>query len=391
MEWIIDGWKRNAELQRTQRKTRRERKGDWFWIRMGGRGRVIGMNALIHHLEAGKELSDRQIEAAADLLLDAKADDLKKQQLLEALSRKGETAAEIVGFVEAFLQHAVDPHLGLLDLEGPTLDVCGTGGDQLQLFNVSTTSMFVAAAGGAVVVKHGNRGITSKSGGADVLDALGVKIDLDTDGFRRCLEKAGVGFMFAPHYHPAFKAVVNVRKALAAKGVKTIFNLIGPLLNPARPQCQLVGVFSREFCPVFAEILQSLGRESAWVVHGTTGDGRSVDEVSLMGSTRICKSGTYQDLVDEEVRPRDFDMRHAEVSDLEGGDANRNAEILIEILSGKDKGPKRDMVLMNAGAALACAGLADDMGDGIQKAAEVIDSGAALERLHYLREASQEA
>jgi len=358
---------------------------------MGGRGRVIGMNALIHHLEAGKELSDRQIEAAADLLLDAKADDLKKQQLLEALSRKGETAAEIVGFVEAFLQHAVDPHLGLLDLEGPTLDVCGTGGDQLQLFNVSTTSMFVAAAGGAVVVKHGNRGITSKSGGADVLDALGVKIDLDTDGFRRCLEKAGVGFMFAPHYHPAFKAVVNVRKALAAKGVKTIFNLIGPLLNPARPQCQLVGVFSREFCPVFAEILQSLGRESAWVVHGTTGDGRSVDEVSLMGSTRICKSGTYQDLVDEEVRPRDFDMRHAEVSDLEGGDANRNAEILIEILSGKDKGPKRDMVLMNAGAALACAGLADDMGDGIQKAAEVIDSGAALERLHYLREASQEA
>lgn len=362
-----------------------------FWILKRCGASVWGMNALIQHLEEGNELSDRQIRAVAEMLLDSKADDQRKEQVLEAMSRKGETAAEIAGFVEAFLEHAVDPHLGLLDLEGPTLDVCGTGGDQLQLFNVSTTSMFVASAGGAVVVKHGNRGITSKSGGADVLDALGVRIDLDAEGFRRCLEKAGVGFMFAPNYHPAFKAVVNVRKSLAARGVRTIFNLIGPLLNPARPQCQLVGVFTREFCPVFAEILQTLGRESAWVVHGTTGDGRSVDEVSLMGSTRICKAGTYQDQADEEVRPRDFGMRHAEVEDLVGGDAKRNAEILIEILSGKDRGPKRDMVLMNSGAALACAGLADDMGDGIRLAAEVIDSGAALERLHYLREASQES
>jgi len=346
------------------------------------------MDALIHHLEEQQELSRREVEVAADLLLDPAVADSKKERLLETLSKKGETPAEIAGFVEAFLSHAVDPHLGLLDLEGPTLDVCGTGGDQLDLFNVSTTAMFIAAAGGAIVVKHGNRGITSKSGGADVLEALGVRIDLSADGFRRCVETAGVGFMFAPLYHPAFKAVAGVRKTLAARGVKSIFNLIGPLLNPAKPQCQLVGVFSREFCPAFAEILQRLGRDSAWVVHGTTGDGRSVDEVSLMGSTRICKSGLYQDLEDEEVRPRDFGLKHAEVAELQGGDAATNAAILMDILSGHDTGPKRDMVLMNSGAALACAGLVDNMGDGITMSRELIESGAALERLHLLRKAA---
>ncbi len=347
------------------------------------------MDALIHHLEEKQDLSPREVEVAAELLLDPAAADEKKARLLEALALKGETPAEIAGFVEAFLEHAVDPHLGLLELEGPTLDVCGTGGDQLDLFNVSTTSMFVTAAAGAVVVKHGNRGITSKSGGADVLEALGIRIDLPADGFRRCVEQAGLGFMFAPLYHPAFKAVVSVRKSLAARGVKTIFNLIGPLLNPARPQCQLVGVFNRDLCPAFAEILQQLGRDSAWVVHGTTGDGRSVDEVSLMGSTRICKSGLYQDIEDEEVRPRDFGLKHAEVSDLQGGDAKVNAVILEAILSGKETGPKRDMVTMNAGAALACAGLADNMGDGIEIALEMIASGAALEKLRLLQKAAR--
>jgi anthranilate phosphoribosyltransferase len=346
------------------------------------------MDALIHHLEEKQELSAREIQVAAALLLDPAAPDEKKERLLEALSRKGETPAEIAGFVEAFLEHAVDPHLGLIDLEGPTLDVCGTGGDQLDLFNVSTTSMFITAAAGAVVVKHGNRGITSKSGGADVLEALGIRIDLGPDEFRSCVEKAGLGFMFAPLYHPAFKAVVGVRKALAARGIKTIFNLIGPLLNPARPQCQLVGVFNRDLCPAFAEILQRLGRDSAWVVHGTTGDGRSVDEVSLMGSTRICKSGLYQDLEDEEIRPRDFGLKHAEVAELQGGDAKVNAVILESILAGRETGPKRDMVTMNAGAALACAGLADNMGDGINIAREMIDSGAALERLRMLQKAA---
>ncbi|MFI2796090.1 hypothetical protein [Haloferula sp. A504] len=158
-----------------------------------------------------------------------------------------------------------------------------------------------------------------------------------------------------------------------------------PSSNPARPECQLVGVFSREWCPSFAEILQRLGRESAWVVHGTTGDGRSVDEVSLMGSTRVCKSGTMEDIVDEEVRPRDFDMKHAEVADLQGGDATTNAAILEAILDGRETGPKRDMVLLNAGAALACCGLADDIGEGIELSRQVIDDGSALDRLRALQ------
>ena len=347
------------------------------------------MDALIHHLEEKQDLSSREVEVAAELLLDPAAADAKKERLLEALARKGETPDEIAGFVEAFLEHAVDPHLGLLELDGPTLDVCGTGGDQLDLFNVSTTAMFIAAAAGAVVVKHGNRGITSKSGGADVLEALGVRIDFPADEFRNCVETAGLGFMFAPMYHPAFKAVVAVRKSLAARGVKTIFNLIGPLLNPARPQCQLVGVFSRDLCPAFAEILQRLGRESAWVVHGTTGDGRAVDEISLMGPTRICKSGLFQDQEDEEIRPQDFGLRNAEVSDLQGGDAKANAVILEAILAGRETGPKRDIVLMNSGAALACAGLADHLGDGIAISREMISSGAALERLRLLQKASR--
>ncbi len=347
------------------------------------------MDALIQKLDAGQDLSDREVRAGAELLLDEDASDATKFRFLEALSMKGETAGEIAEFVQAFLEHAVDPHLGLVEVEGPTIDVCGTGGDKLNLFNVSTTAMFPVAAAGGVVVKHGNRGITSKSGGADVLEALGVRIDLPPEGFRSCIEKAGVGFLFAPAYHPAFKAVVGVRKQLAAKGVRTIFNLIGPLLNPARPQCQLVGVFSREWCPAFAEILQRLGRESAWVVHGTTGDGRSVDEVSLMGSTRVCKAGTLQDIVDEEVRPRDFDLRHAEVSELQGGDAAENAELLDAILRGRETGPKRDMVLLNAGAAIACCGLADDIGSGIDLARQVIDDGSALDRLKALQDAAQ--
>ena len=346
------------------------------------------MDALIHQLEAKQDLSAREVEVAAELLLDPAATDGTKARLLEALANKGETPPEIAGFVEVFLGHAVETHIGLLGLEGPTLDVCGTGGDQLDLFNVSTTAMFIAAAAGAVVVKHGNRGVTSQSGGADVLEALGIRIDLPVAGFRRCLEQAGLGFMFAPLYHPAFQAVAAVRKALAAKGVRTLFNLIGPLLNPARPQCQLVGVFARDFCPVFAEILQRLGRDSAWVVYGSTGDGRSVDEVSLMGPTRICKSGLYQDIADEEVRPCDFGFKHAEVAELRGGDAPTNAAILEAILDGRDTGPKRDMVLMNAGAALACAGLADHMGEGIEIAREMILSGAAHERLRLLRKAA---
>ena len=356
-----------------------------FGVKRGQSGKVESMDALISTVEEGSELDERHVEAAVEFLLDEGADDLKKGSFLKALAKKGETPAEIAAFVEAFLERSLPVELPENQLSGPTIDVCGTGGDGLHLFNVSTTSMFVIAAGGGVVVKHGNRGATSKSGGADVLEALGVDIEQDAAAFRETVGRAGVGFLFARKYHPAFKAVAPVRAQLAQEGVKTIFNLLGPLLNPCRPQCQLVGVPEREMAMTFSEILQRLERESVWAVSGQTADGRGVDEVSLMGPTRICKGGSWQEHVDEEVNPSDFGLEIAKVEDLVGGDAKENAQILINILGDEDKGPKRDMVLLNAGAGLACAGLADDLGHGIEIARGVIASGEAMERLEAMR------
>jgi len=349
------------------------------------------MDTLSKHLQAGKELSEREVHVAVEMLLDESICNEKKADFLRDLTQKGETSAEITYFVQACLERAVDPEISQIEdqFEGPTIDVCGTGGDKLDLFNVSTTSMFVIAAGGAVVVKHGNRGITSKSGGADVLEALGVKLDISTEKFRECLTTAGVGFMFAPAYHPAFKAIAPVRKMLADEGTRTIFNLIGPLLNPAKPECQLVGICSETHAQSYAEILQRLGRDSAWVVLGKTAEGATVDELSLMGESHIYKSGAYQDLVDEVVLPTDVGLDQCEVSDLVGGDAELNAQILEDILSGKETGPKRQMVLLNAGAGLACAGLVDDLAAGVKKAAELIDDGSSLARLRKLQQVAR--
>lgn len=344
------------------------------------------MDSLISHLEAGRDLSDREVATAAEFLLGESESEDKKVHLLRALAQKGETAAEIAEFVAVFLEKAVKPSFYGQSFEGPTIDVCGTGGDQLNLFNVSTTSMFLVAAVGGVVVKHGNRGVTSKSGGADVLEALGVRIDLPSEQVGKCLEEAGVGFLFAPRYHPAFEAVIEARKTLAREKQRTIFNLIGPLLNPANPECQLVGVFDETLCPVFAEILQRMGRDSAWVVHGNTRDGRAVDEMSIMGTTTICKSGRYQEQADEEVKPSDFGLRVAPVEELQGGIAAENAVILEDILAGKDQSGRLDMVLLNAAAAMACAGLADHLEDGIERGRKVIRDGSALERLRILQE-----
>ena len=344
------------------------------------------MDALIHHLENREDLEPREITVAAEFLLDEAAGLPKKKRLLKALAAKGETAAEIAEFVAVFLEKAVKPDFLGQTFEGPTIDVCGTGGDKLDLFNISTTSMFVVAAAGATVIKHGNRGVTSKSGSSDVLSELGIPLDLSSEKVGECLGKAGVGFLFAPLYHPAFKAVAPVRAELAKEGVRTIFNLIGPLLNPAQPECQLVGVMDEALCPVFADILQRMGRDSAWVVNGSTADGRAVDEVSLMGPSRIYKSGSFQGLVDEEIHPSDFDLEIADIQDLKGGNSSENAVILKDILSGKDKGPKRDIVVLNAAAAIACAGLEDNMEAAMRKASSLIDEGEALERLVRLQE-----
>jgi anthranilate phosphoribosyltransferase len=336
---------------------------------------------LTETLTSGQPLDETGVQAMAALLLDPAADVTAKADLLRALNAKGETADEIAGFVRAFLAHAIRPPLDLATIDRPAIDVCGTGGDKLNLFNVSTTSMFILAACGLAVVKHGNRGITSKSGGADVLEALGIRIDLPPAAYAECVKRHGTAFMLAPQYHPAFAAVAPVRKLLAAAGTRTIFNIIGPLLNPLSPPWQLAGVFDPALPPTYAGILRSLGRTRAWAVHGSTADGRGMDEISTLGPTRIviAEPGGLSDIT---LAPPDPPAR---LEDLQGGDAPHNAAILTAILDGTDQGPKRQLVLTNAAAALQVTDFAGSWEEGRAIAAEAIDSGKALAVLRGLQ------
>jgi anthranilate phosphoribosyltransferase len=337
------------------------------------------MLSLIAHVRTGAHLSAEQIGDAVAHLTAAEWEDNVKAELLRALRDKGETADEIASFARALLSRAVDPGLDFARLPGPVIDVCGTGGDRMELLNVSTTSMFILAAGGAVVVKHGNRAITSKCGGADVLEHLGVKIDLPPEPLRRCLETLGVGFIFAPIYHPAFKAIAPVRRLLAAEGIPTVFNLLGPLLNPARPPHQLVGIFDRTLLPKYAETLQALGRQRAWAVHG---DG--MDELATTGPSEV-HDVTPSGVRFFEVNACDLGLAPAWLDDLRGSDCAGNAEILVSILDGSNRGPQRDIVALNAAAGFVVAGLSPDLSSGLALAREQLDSGAALAKLHALR------
>lgn len=344
---------------------------------------------LIEALDEKQELNAEQVSRASHYLLDESGDIALKALFLEKLTSKGETPTEITYFVENFLEYSINPHFRLLDLKGPSLDIVGTGGDKLNLFNVSTTAMFISAGAGAVVTKHGNRGATAKSGGADVLEALGVPITLPPHLFRECMEYSGCGFLFAPIYHPSFKVVAPVRKELGARGIRTIFNLIGPLMNPVRPECQLIGVVPSHYTEMFAEILQRLGRYRAWVVSGETEDGRSVDEVSLMGPTKISSGGLYMEQKTWSMHPSDLGLPLAPLDELVGGEAEENAIILENILLGKDRSCRRDMACLNAGCALVSAGLAHDLEGGLKLAYDTIDSGAAIEPLRRLQEFGQ--
>ncbi len=343
------------------------------------------MQQLEKLLRAGKDLSRGQVKDASEFLLDPAGEVERKVAFLRALSDKGEKPGEIASFVGEFLRHAVDPGIDPTALPGPVLDVVGTGGDQLNLFNVSTTSLFILAAGGVVIVKHGNRGITGKSGGADVLEALGVKINLPPAELGRCLRDTGIGFIFAPLYHPAFKAVAEARKILAAEGRRSIFNLLGPLMNPARPAHQLVGVFDEKLVLVFAEILRELGRKSAWVVHGLTHDGRGMDELSTIGKSRIAKLEAGK-IKMEEFDPATLGFVRAEVAELVGGDAQDNAETLEGILASRIKGPRRDLAVLNAAAGFVITGKSIDLAAGKKLAEELLDRGAAHAKLRALQD-----
>lgn len=342
------------------------------------------MQDLVRHLQEGRHLSPAQVRDATSFLLDAEVEAECKATFLRALARKGETAAELSAFVHEFLQHAVTPELDPQSLPGPMLDVVGTGGDKLNLFNVSSTAMFILAAGGVYLVKHGNRGITSRSGGADVLEALGVKINLPPADLARCVQEVGLGFVFAPAYHPAFKSVVEARKILAAEGQRSIFNLLGPLLNPARPPYQLLGVFDPALVPTFASILQQLGRKGAWVVHGATGDGRGMDELSTLDKNQVAHL-TPSGIETFEIDPGHIGFARPRLEDLTGGNAADNANILEDILAGRLLGPKRDIAVLNAAAGFLIVGKVSTLAEGRTLAENLLDRGAAHAKLLALQ------
>jgi anthranilate phosphoribosyltransferase len=342
------------------------------------------MKTLIEKLRAGVDLSPEEISYGMAFLLSPTASSELKAQFLTALHQKGESAEEIAGFAQQLVDRAIDPGLDPAKLPGPMIDVCGTGGDGLDLFNVSTTIMFVLAAGGAIVVKHGNRAVTSRCGSADVLEELGVAIDLAPDDLKECVERHGLGFIFARQYHPAFRAIAEMRARLARQNTRTIFNLLGPLVNPARPKRQLIGVFTARLTTVFGEVLHQLGHKRAWVVHGLGEDGIGMDDISISGAT------TITELADGKVTSAVLDVNwlgiaRASVAELRGGDARENAATLEGILAGKITGPKRDIVVANAGGGFVAAGLAYDLKDGIQLAREELESGRALEKLRALQ------
>jgi anthranilate phosphoribosyltransferase len=329
------------------------------------------------------ELTADQIREVTRWLLDETVVAEDKADFLGALHRRGETPAEVVTLADTVLGHAV-PFDVPTDLR-PVIDVCGTGGDKLGLFNISTAVMFVAAGAGARLVKHGNRGITSKSGGADVLEALGVPVDLPLPRLQDMLCEAGAVFLFAPCFHPAFKAVAPARKLLAERGQPSVFNMLGPLLNPSRPEGQLAGVFNELLVSLYADVLPSLGRSRAWVVHGRAGDGGVMDEISTLGPTLIAKVSSAGAVDRETVQPADLGVAAANVDALRGGDAAANAQLLLEILGGEQLGAPRDIVLVNAAAALVVAGLTEDWAEAMARAAESIDSGAAATVLQRMR------
>ena len=295
---------------------------------------------------------------------------------LSTKSTKAETIDEIAGCAAAMREHALTVDAGDMD----TFEIVGTGGDGAQSFNISTTSAFVAAAGGMKVSKHGNRAASSKSGTADCLEALGVNINQDPDMCVKLLEETGLCFFFAQKYHSSMKYVGAIRKEL---GFRTVFNILGPLTNPVHPKRQLLGVYDESLVEPLARVLTSLGVKNGMVVFGK----EKLDEISAAGSTIVCefKDGNYDTY---EIKPEDFGLTSCKKEDLVGGTPEENAQITRDILSGKERGPKRTTVLHNAGASLYIGQKADTLADGIKLAGELIDSGKALEKLEQFIKAT---
>jgi len=333
------------------------------------------VDATIKKIRAGVHLARREAEAAMETILSGGADEQQIVDFLAALRDKGETEEELVGFATAMRRHARPIFPGGIPDGWRLVDTCGTGGDATGTFNVSTCAAFVVAGAGVRVAKHGNRSISSRCGSADVLEALGVNLLTPPERVAECIERVGIGFLFAPALHTAMKHAMPARRRL---GGRTVFNLLGPLTNPAGARVQVMGVFAADKVGLMAGALAKLGVERAFVVHGADG----LDEFSLSGETQVAEIhfGTVRNYT---VTPEDFGLARAPLAALRGGDAAENAAIVRRILEG-ERGPRRDIVLMNAAAALVAAGAAADFSAGVALAAHSIDSRAASEKLQSL-------
>jgi anthranilate phosphoribosyltransferase len=335
------------------------------------------IQAALAELMDGRDLSQ---EGARDVMRSIMAGEATPGQIgafLVALRIKGETADEIAGCAEAMREHVLVVRPARSDL----VDTAGTGGDGAGTFNISTAAALLAAAAGAGVAKHGNRAVSSSSGSADVLEALGFNLELPPETIARSIDELGFGFLFAPTHHPAMRHAAPVRRELATR---TVFNVLGPLTNPAGARAQVVGVYAPELVPTIADVLARLGAERAFVVHGAFG----VDELSPAGPNLVCEVADGQ-VRRRAIDPLDLGIERCAPGELGGGDPAQNAEMIRRIFSGADGG-KRDAVLLNAAGAIAAGGLARDLGEGVGLAREAIDSGAAGERLEALIAFSQE-
>jgi len=319
----------------------------------------------------GEDLTFEESYFTMKQIMSGEADQAQIAGFLVGLRMKGETPHEIAGCAKAMVEKAIK-----IDFDDENLiDTCGTGGDEVGTFNISTASAIVASACGAKVAKHGNRAVSSKCGSADVLNELGVNIELSPQEAKKCLEEIGIAFIYAPLYHTAMKYAGPVRQAL---GIRTIFNILGPLTNPAQAKRQIIGVFSESLTEKIALVLKELGKKHALVVHGAGG----IDEISISGHTKISelKNGEVKTY---EINPEEFGFKKWDLNLILGADAKTNAEIIKKIFDG-EKGPQRDVVLLNSGAAVYIAGLADSIQDGIKIAQEAIDSGKAKKKLEEL-------
>ncbi len=326
---------------------------------------------ILQRLHAREHLSAEQAEALMDALMEGQLTDAQIGGVLVGLSMKGETVDELTGCARAMRKRLtpVEAH------RRPLVDTCGTGGDRSGTFNISTTAAFVVAGAGLAVAKHGNRSASSRSGSAEVLQALGVSIDMGPEAAARAIDEVGIGFLFAPRYHGSMRYAAGPRREL---GVRTLFNLVGPLTNPAGADVQVVGVPRREFLPLVAGALARLGTRSAWVVHGAGG----IDELSLAGESWVVEIREGR-LLERTVIPEDAGLGRADLEAVRGGDPAENAAITRAVLAG-ERGPRRDIVLLNAAAALVAAGVAADLREGVARAAEAIDRGQASRSLEAL-------